>query len=159
MIRSFILFAFVLSAGSCGNRDSRNGNGNRDTIEGTSYARYTPDNTKVDSPTIADTNVARRPADGQEPPQDENTVRLQVSFLSRGMGIDHETKSDFDHWLKQRPHILFYVSPWGREGEMSYCFALRDMSPTTQDQIVADVRRFLAGEKMVYISEYTPCKK
>lgn len=95
---------------------------------------------------------------GQSSPQngDEKT-RVVVSFISRGEGIDKKLKSDFDAWLSKQKNVSWETQPWGREGEINYCFALKNMSATEQTTFVSDVRNFFAGRQMVYVNENTRC--
>lgn len=96
--------------------------------------------------------------DGNIPPQKvEVNMRLVVSFISRGFGIDHKVKTDFEQWLATKPNVKYEVHPWGKEGELNYCFALSELSTSDQDAFVKEVRQQLVGRDMVFINENTRC--
>jgi hypothetical protein len=113
------------------------------------------------TPTVTPTeapDVSRK--DGQGLPQtDTGKVRVMVSFISKGEGIDQQSKNKFDLWLAGRPNIQYNISPWGREGEVSYCFQLSNLSTDEQAAFVSDIRNLLTNRSLVYINEHIACEK
>lgn len=151
MFKPIAFFASSLLIISCGQSDSSNEKTVvTDTLEAVTTHRVTPTAPTTDSSSIAESgNNSPRKANG--------TVRLVVSFISQGEGIDHTTKDSFDAWLKTKGAAKAEISSWGREGELNYCFALANMTIAEQDKFVEEVRTKLTGRKMVHINENTNC--
>lgn len=58
---------------------------------------------------------------------DKQTVRLKVSFISIGQGINHEASKYFLKVIEtfnkeNKVNLQYKIVPWGREGEYNYCF-------------------------------------
>lgn len=96
---------------------------------------------------------------GARPDSTDNTARLVVSFTSKGAGIDHKTKDEFEKWLAQRGDATWETTTYGREGETNFCFRLANMDSRRQEIFVKDVRTFLSGKETVFVEEYAPCDK
>lgn len=92
-------------------------------------------------------------------PADSNVVRLVVSFISKGEGIDMKTEENFKVWLAERPQFTYEVTHWGREGEVNYCFRMSNIDGRQQEVFVRDVRTFMADKELVIVSEWTKCDK
>jgi hypothetical protein len=155
MLRTSFLLLFAALAVSCGDGDSTNEDSLvNDTVDVVSTPRVTP--TQPTAPTGAagatgteNGNVSPRSADEK--------MRLVVSFISQGEGIDRKTHDAFVTWVKQKGNIRYDAQNWGREGETNYCFALDNLSPNEQDEFVEEVRAQLVGRTMVHIDENASC--
>lgn len=90
---------------------------------------------------------------------DTNVVRLVVSFISKGEGIDIKTQTAFEQWLTNRGNVTWETAHWGREGETNYCFRLTNMSGRDQEIFVRDVRTFMTDKELVLVNEWAPCDK
>ncbi len=54
-------------------------------------------------------------------------VRLKVAFISIGQGINFEAAKYFPQFIEkfnkeQKVTLKYEIVPWGREGELNYCF-------------------------------------
>ena len=110
--------------------------------------------------TVTDTSQPEHARNSDEknlPQNDAEKVRLVVSFVSRGEGIDLQTKTTFEQWLATKKNVTWNVQPWGREGELNYCFPLNNMKASEQDAFVKEVQQQLAGRSMVFVNEWTWC--
>lgn len=156
MSRTLLLFACASVWICCNNPESSSENG---AI--TDSANEPVSTTLSVTPTVTPTeapDASRR--DGQGLPQsDTGKVRVMVSFISKGEGIDTQSKNKFDLWLAARPNIQYNISPWGREGEVSYCFQLSNLSTEEQATFVNDIRNLLTNRSLVYINEHIVCEK
>lgn len=90
---------------------------------------------------------------------DTNVVRLVVSFISKGAGIDYETLKSFETWLAERPRYVYTKSYWGREGEVNLCFRMSNLSTREQEIFVRDVRTQLTDKELVFVTEWADCDK
>ncbi len=108
----------------------------------------------TDSPQVVEENMVV-----PERPDTSNTARLVVSFTSKGEGIDHKTKEEFEKWLGERGNVTWETKTFGREGETNFCFFLKNMDGRQQDIFVRDVRTYLTGKETVFVEEYAPCDK
>lgn len=105
----------------------------------------------------------------QKPPIDPNnsesdgvvqaeTYRFHVSFYSIGQGIDNEMKQKFVDWLKSYPVVVAYEeTPWGREGEVDFCFKLAELSAGDQLEFIKKAKDLLISSSLVHINENVPC--
>lgn len=90
---------------------------------------------------------------------DSNIVRLVVSFISKGEGIDYKTEESFKAWLAERPQFTYEVTHWGREGEVNYCFRMSNIDGRQQEVFVRDVRTFMTDKELVIVSEWAKCDR
>lgn len=89
------------------------------------------------------------------------TYRLIVSFISIGEGTDPEAKNIMDgivnKWSAEAGNsINADPIPWGREGEVDYCFNLNELSAKDQARMARDMREAFDGHPLVQISEFQP---
>jgi len=150
MTRSILILSIALISFACNGDDSS-------SEKDTSGASGTENATGANGSGDAQTHDPGRTNDGQVPPQNDDDARLVVSFISEGEGIDHTLKADFDKWLTKNQNVTWETTPWGREGEVDYCFRLSNMQTGEQEVFVQEVRAFLKDKKLVLVSEWTPC--
>lgn len=108
--------------------------------------------TTVTSPTVdTATHVVGRP----------DTVvratRLVVSFISKGEGIDHAAKANLDKWLSKHPDTKYTVIQKGREGEMKYCFPMKERDEKEQAKLIAEIKTVVGNGDLVQMSENVVC--
>lgn len=108
-----------------------------------------------------------------EPPQTPETpvvesadqmYRLSVSFISIGAGIDHKSKTAYDAWIKEfesqnKVTLAHETVGWGREGEVDYCFLLKELKPAQQTEFINTTKKTFEGNTLVHIKENTACRK
>lgn len=84
-----------------------------------------------------------------------------ISFYSPGSGIDKDAKGMVDNtiqtYTKKGYTITYSAVPWGREGEVDYCFALQKLKPEVYKEFVNELSTLLK-DKMVHINEKSPCR-
>jgi hypothetical protein len=125
------------------------------SAKATSSVTPTPTQPQEDSTERDNTRVA---GDGKVPPQTDDTARLMVSFISKGFGIDTKSKNHFDVWLSAR-NESYTANPWGREGEVSYCFPLKNKSAAEQEAFIRDVKNELTNRDLIVFNENIPCER
>lgn len=91
------------------------------------------------------------------------TYRLVVSFISIGSGIDATAKSSFDELITKTQKetgksVDNTPAAWGREGEVDYCMTLTNLSKEQQTKFVAETKKILSGNSLVFITENSECK-
>ena len=80
--------------------------------------------------------------------------RFVVSFFSPGNGTDGEAITKLDKFLADHPkkpkadHIN-----WGREGEVDYCFKLKEFSTDEQKIFIDQVKKLIQSSDRVNFSE------
>lgn len=67
----------------------------------------------------------QQPENNKQP--EKELVRLKISFISIGSGINFKAHDRFKAAVKefeaqQKVTLTYTTKPWGREGEVSYCF-------------------------------------
>lgn len=93
--------------------------------------------------------------------QDES-FRLIVSFISIGEGPDFKSKAAMDNVLikwesRLGQKIDFEQVPWGREGEVDYCFQLKTLSSIQQSELITELRSAIGGSQLVQFAENQKC--
>jgi hypothetical protein len=88
--------------------------------------------------------------------------RLIISFISIGEGPDFNAKSGLDRavaeWEKRKGKSLKQEQyPWGREGEVDYCFQLLELTSNEQQEFIKELTTTIGTSKLVQISENQPC--
>jgi len=99
-------------------------------------------------------------ADGEK--QAQNNYRFIVSFISIGEGTDRNGRETMDSvlasWEKKKgTPVTFESVPWGREGEVDFCFNLKGLSAKEQELFVADMKTAFNGRSLIQMSENQPC--
>lgn len=125
------------------------GSNSNTTSSGTSTVTVTETNTRPDTAvaaTVTPGTVAR-----------PDSIRLKVSFISKGEGIDHVAKENLDKWLAKNADVKYYITQRGREGEVQYCFDLRDRKSISQAAVVKDVRAVIGSNDRVFVTENVVC--
>jgi hypothetical protein len=89
--------------------------------------------------------------------------RLAVSFYSICCGIDQKAKEDLDKFIaryekSKRKRLKKVETHWGREGEIDYCFKLKELSRRDQTRFISQVRTLLKSSKLVHINENATCQ-
>ncbi len=89
--------------------------------------------------------------------------RFTVSFISKGSGIDYQLLKKFDEFItafeaKNNVKILIDKAPWGREGEMDYCFNLDSLNKDITAHFIQDSKELLKASDRINIGENTHCR-
>jgi hypothetical protein len=60
--------------------------------------------------------------------------------------------------LENKKELKFEAVPWGREGEVDYCFMLSELSAKEQSRFINALKDQLKFSELVQITENQPCK-
>ncbi len=91
--------------------------------------------------------------------QDDAIYGLVVSFYSSGGGIDRQMKADFIAFLEAEfKDVARESTSWGREGEIDYCFPLKEMSSSDKKAFIEASKALLSTSDRVHIHENALCK-
>ena len=90
-----------------------------------------------------------------------DTFRVAVVFISFGAGTDQNALPILDRvlsdWkMKIGKNLKFNKVGWGREGEVDYCFTLKELNPNKQVQFIDDLRAAFKGNELIQILENHP---
>jgi hypothetical protein len=90
--------------------------------------------------------------------QTNNTCRLTVSFISIGEGTDPKARENMDRvitsWQEKTTGTFdMETIPWGREGEVDFCFTLKGLNAKEQTDFVDEIKSVFEGNNLVQISE------
>jgi hypothetical protein len=91
-------------------------------------------------------------------PNQENKYRLIVSFISIGEGTDPDARKIMDGVIekwnqKTGKSIEMVAMPWGREGEVDFCFRLNELSTDDQVTFVKDLKKSMEGRSLIQFAE------
>lgn len=91
--------------------------------------------------------------------QQDVQYRLVISFISIGEGTDPSARQKMDQLLsswsqKAGKQIEMETYPWGREGEVDFCFHLKELSGPDQAIMVREIREAFSGQPLIQIAEY-----
>ena len=98
------------------------------------------------------------------PEKDTTTVeRLSVVFFSIGGGIDFEAKKNFEKFLadfREKHNLLLNMKkiPWGKEGEIDFCFEFDNIVPELKDELLASINEMLGKNKLVHLFKNKKCR-
>lgn len=90
--------------------------------------------------------------------------RLVISFISKGRGIDRDTKKNvlayIENYNKTHSLTLVYETVrWGREGEVDFCFALEELKKRQQVKFIDELKTLVQKSDCVRISENSEKRK
>lgn len=115
---------------------------------------------KTSKPATADSTPVKAPvtAPPDMKPSADSTCRLIISFISIGEGTDPKAKETLDSSVKnweERFNTKFQIEsiPWGREGEVDFCFNLDAIQESEREIFVDEIKSVFEGNKLVQISE------
>jgi len=120
--------------------------------------------------TLLGCNSNKQTTENTTPSMDQNTKpadpndRFSVSFISIGAGTDGKSKDQFDQFIpvfeqKNKVKLKYEAIPWGREGEVDYCFDLTGLDTKKQTQFIAETKDLLKGSTLVQYKENEPCQQ
>ncbi len=98
----------------------------------------------------------------QQPPATNSADQyFTVSLYSPGDGIDQEARkiilSTIDAYTKKGHEITHTAVPWGKEGEVDYCFSLQKLKPSVYQEFFQELSTLLK-DRQVHIKEKVPCR-
>ena len=89
----------------------------------------------------------------------EGNYRLVVSFFSPGNGIDHKMKREYVEFIANyKAKISYEQIGWGKEGEVDFCFSLKELYIKEQDEFVKKSKELLSKSNRIHIYENAPCR-
>lgn len=112
---------------------------------------------------IASCSNARSGIEKHNSEAENGRYRLTVSFISIGSGIDREAKNRLDSFIREYSQrvgveILTESRTWGREGEIDYCLALKELTAEQQSVFVLKAKEILANSTRVKVDENASCR-
>lgn len=92
-----------------------------------------------------------------------NTCRFIASFISKGAGTDRTAMNAMNEYLKEfesknNVKIAFEKYPWGKEGEMDYCFSLNEIKKDKQASFIEGFKSKVGTSGSVLYQENAICK-
>jgi hypothetical protein len=89
--------------------------------------------------------------------------RVIVSFNGKGEGTDKQAIAKLESYTitfgkKEGKTLAYDKYPYGREGEIDYCFYLKELKKGAQDDFVAGLKNLMKDAKYVFIKENEACK-
>lgn len=154
-----ITFAIALLSAGCGST--------KNTSQKETASEPAPAPIQAPAPVASEeaAPVVAPPANGEREPQTdpkETVYRLIISFISIGEGTDGDARQLMDNllgiWAEHNQVTLKYDSfPWGREGEVDYCFRLNELNTELQDAFVSEMREVMKDRNLIQITENQKC--
>ncbi|MEO0312272.1 MAG: hypothetical protein RIQ89_1929 [Bacteroidota bacterium] len=88
---------------------------------------------------------------------------LQISFYSIGAGTDLGAITAVDELIKTSSkrygaQINCIKKPWGREGEVDYCFLLNELTTDLQPIFIKDAKQATSQSELVRLVENSPSR-
>ena len=112
------------------------------------------------------TDITTSTATMATPNQDLNSqavnYRVIVSFISIGEGTDATGREIMDgvlnSWKEKKGKPIEMESiPWGREGEVDFCFILKELSEKEQTEFADQMKSAFKDKNLIQITENQPC--
>jgi hypothetical protein len=81
-----------------------------------------------------------------------------VSFISTGAGIDKTAKKQFEQFITEfentnKLKLNFVITKWGREGEVNYCFVLKELNRDLQNIFITNTKSTLSQSNLIRFHE------
>jgi hypothetical protein len=123
---------------------------------------YCKKNTITETSQIPPVDEQAKAIEKEEDNKVENLVT--VNFTSRGEGIDHAAREEFEELLRRYsdefPELISYkVSNWGREGELEFCIRFDYDDPNLREQFLNEVSSIADGSERVFLKTGVACRK
>lgn len=99
------------------------------------------------------------------PEKDTITVaKFTVVFFSIGQGTDSEARNNFEKFVdgfQKENTFIFNMKkiPWGREGEVDYCFVFDNVTEEIKNKFINKVKELLSTNKLVHLFENKDCRE
>ncbi len=92
-----------------------------------------------------------------------DSIRLNVAFNSPGSGINGKALKQLEAYIESfetdnNLKITVYRIPWGREGEVDFCFKLSTIDAKKADDFVAGVKNLIGKADRVTMKENCNCR-
>ncbi len=103
--------------------------------------------------TISDTSTSSEQA------KDADTnFQFIVSFISIGAGIDKTAKKQFEQLMTEfentnKLKLNVVIKKWGREGEVNYCFVLKNLDRELKNTFITNTKSTLSQSNLVRFHE------
>lgn len=93
----------------------------------------------------------------------QSTFRFTVSFISKGAGTDYQMKQKYDAFItdfetRNKIKLALSKASWGREGEVDYCFDIKELSKEIVEKFIAESKAVLSASDRINIGENTNCR-
>lgn len=81
-----------------------------------------------------------------------------VSFISTGAGIDKTAKKQFEQFITEfentnKLKLNVVIIKWGREGEVNYCFVLKELNRDLQNIFITNTKSTLSQSNLIRFHE------
>jgi hypothetical protein len=84
----------------------------------------------------------------------DTNFQFIVSFISTGAGIDKTAKKQFEQFIIEfentnKLKLNVVITKWGREGEVKYCFVLKDLEHDLQEIFISNTKNTLNQSSLI----------
>ena len=124
-------------------------------------AATVPSETNQTDPVLPEEPVSKKAENTSEDGQDL-IYAFTASFYSIGEGTDGNAINSFKSYIetfnKSENVVLAYVTtPWGREGEVDYCFVLEELSGKQRAKFIEGAKKLFTEKSLVHLNENGRC--
>ena len=161
----FIMVVFILGINACKSSKESTENTESEKIESRSEkGSHINEAAEVEVTTDATANegvTKEAQIDETSKLNQEEKYRIIVSFISWGEGIDPEARKIMENCMSENlenteKEEVFEAMPWGREGEVDFCFSLSELNEEEQNNFVSSMQKTFEDNKLVQIYENSP---
>lgn len=92
-----------------------------------------------------------------------DSIRLNVAFNSPGYGINGKALKQLEVYIERfetdnNLKLIVYRIPWGREGEVDFCFKLSTINAKKANEFVTGVKNLIGSADRVTMRENCTCR-
>jgi len=92
-----------------------------------------------------------------------DSIRLNVAFNSPGSGINGQALKQLKGYIERfetdnNLTLTYYQIPWGREGEVDFCFKLSTIDSKKAEEFVTGVKNLIGKADRVTMKENCNCR-
>lgn len=103
---------------------------------------------------LKNTNINDTSSSSEQAKDADTNFQFIVSFISTGSGIDKTAKKQFEQLMTEfentnKLKLNVVIKKWGREGELKYCFLLKDLDRELQEIFISKTKNTLNQSSLI----------
>jgi maltose-binding protein MalE len=107
---------------------------------------------------LKNTTISDTSSSSEQAKDADTNFQFIVSFISTGSGIDKTAKKQFEQFITEfentnKLKLNVVITKWGREGEVNYCFVLKELNRDLQNIFITNTKSTLSQSNLIRFHE------
>ena len=121
-------------------------------------------NASIPATTITELQKPEEVISKELDPKSELPEKIILKFTSRGEGINHAVKDEFEKLIKkynelQNGFLRFNTSRYGREGEIEYCVYFQGDDAGLKQKFLEETEALIKNYPLIFLQKTGECRK